>query len=1028
MKPSTLREMIHGLVLVALLSTGGWATHNPISSTRTGIWVGNLQDIQMQFINTNANGTRYFFMASVSNSEPLNTNQPTDVTNGNLVIDSLDYFGPGTAQMLTKDISPVGAGRTYFIYVEACEPGTAYTLGLINTGVCSNWVLISGSQATLPLSTNPGFQTISKTNVTSPSSVVINLSNPALSEKSAQNWFVTFTQSGVPANTSGKLGNPFGSGVGPYTLTVDDAYFAGQAISFRFSPNTAYILGESMFYKYNQETNTYTPPTTPFWTNPVDPVIVSTTPTHFTVTVAFNSHGTGADNPSGTVYRTQIVGPGGSSFDTTYSGTNPMSHKFTGLQAGTPYQACVTAQNLGGTNWNPSGTVCKSFTTLPINPTYSVTGVQTNQATFNVTLNPPTGITDYIVERCVGGVSGTCVQDVKKAWPQPNASIASTMGSLTPNTAYQFYIQFFEGLDNSAYSPQPDQGQGVNQFTTTPAVPTPTSFTAPTARQLAFAWGANGNPNGTTYEINYSLTSNFSTGVTTVTTTASSLTVNDGGSTPVSPETAYYARIFARNVTRPTWPDSAYANFSGPVTTPNENPTITSMSCATPVGSATTCDAQANDNGPKTDLRCVWSVNNGAAVTSGSPGDADASGNCPQVAISFPANNTYTVTLEVRDHQGVPVYLTATANRTVVVGPQPKTVTVTPNPQTVATGDSKTFTASVYDQFDQIIPGAQVNWTKSGTGDGTLSTTFGPSTNFTGTVPGAVTLTATIASVSGNASITVVAAGPYFMPGGTPKITLRLDGKSADLSANANDNVYGEPTYTWSLERGPGALQSVVPNGTTSARSAVVTFTMAGTYVLRCTLNNQHGGTASDVTPSLTVPPNLSKLTVSPSSATVKITQLQQFTAAGIDQFGQSMVPADVKWSVIGSGIINGAGVFSSNAIGTQVTVMAKSGDVPGYAVVTLVSFDVSAAKAYPVPFKSTLGSAITFAGLGNDVNIRIYTTSGRLVFSTHVTPSDGIFNWNVRNSSGESLASGVYFYVIESLEGKKDGKLIIIQ
>jgi hypothetical protein len=44
------------------------------------------------------------------------------------------------------------------------------------------------------------------------------------------------------------------------------------------------------------------------------------------------------------------------------------------------------------------------------------------------------------------------------------------------------------------------------------------------------------------------------------------------------------------------------------------------------------------------------------------------------------------------------------------------------------------------------------------------------------------------------------------------------------------------------------------------------------------------------------------------------------------------------------------------------------------------------------------------------------------------ISLNQDIYPWNVKNSSGESIASGVYFYVIESPEGKKNGKLIIIQ
>jgi len=114
---------------------------------------------------------------------------------------------------------------------------------------------------------------------------------------------------------------------------------------------------------------------------------------------------------------------------------------------------------------------------------------------------------------------------------------------------------------------------------------------------------------------------------------------------------------------------------------------------------------------------------------------------------------------------------------------------------------------------------------------------------------------------------------------------------------------------------------------------------------------------------------------------------------------------------------------------GQTFHVTATSNGKSGFATVSLVSFDVSGAIAYPVPYKSTMGiGGVTFKGIGNDAKIRIYTSSGREIFSTEVTPQTGQYTWPVENSGGEKVASGVYFYVIESQDGKKDGKIIIIQ
>jgi len=107
-----------------------------------------------------------------------------------------------------------------------------------------------------------------------------------------------------------------------------------------------------------------------------------------------------------------------------------------------------------------------------------------------------------------------------------------------------------------------------------------------------------------------------------------------------------------------------------------------------------------------------------------------------------------------------------------------------------------------------------------------------------------------------------------------------------------------------------------------------------------------------------------------------------------------------------------------------------------GIALVSVINADTSASFAYPVPWKSNAGVPVCFTdmGTGVDVNIRIYTTSGREVFHTTVTNTPDPasqkcqFSWDTKNSSGEKVASGVYLYIIESPTNTKHGKLIIIQ
>lgn len=90
---------------------------------------------------------------------------------------------------------------------------------------------------------------------------------------------------------------------------------------------------------------------------------------------------------------------------------------------------------------------------------------------------------------------------------------------------------------------------------------------------------------------------------------------------------------------------------------------------------------------------------------------------------------------------------------------------------------------------------------------------------------------------------------------------------------------------------------------------------------------------------------------------------------------------------------------------------------------------DLESLIVYPNPFRSTKHTQVTFEGLTTDVNIRIFTFSGELIYKAQIT---GQFNWkwNVKNTQGEKVARGIYFYLItdNNTGTKKTGKIAIIK
>src|SRR6185369_3828986 len=113
----------------------------------------------------------------------------------------------------------------------------------------------------------------------------------------------------------------------------------------------------------------------------------------------------------------------------------------------------------------------------------------------------------------------------------------------------------------------------------------------------------------------------------------------------------------------------------------------------------------------------------GASVTAGNDSLSNTSGVCPQITVSFPSDGSYTVTLEVRDHNGVNPYSTDTDNRTVNIGRIPTSVSVSPASITLQTGNAnaKSFEATVLDQFGAAIPNAPVDRAWVGSAGGSLS-------------------------------------------------------------------------------------------------------------------------------------------------------------------------------------------------------------------------------------------------------------------------------------------------------------------
>ena len=96
------------------------------------------------------------------------------------------------------------------------------------------------------------------------------------------------------------------------------------------------------------------------------------------------------------------------------------------------------------------------------------------------------------------------------------------------------------------------------------------------------------------------------------------------------------------------------------------------------------------------------------------------------------------------------------------------------------------------------------------------------------------------------------------------------------------------------------------------------------------------GGATWDLAGAHREAPVLTSIAVTPASAIVALAGTQQFTALGLDQFGNSL-PVSPVWSVDGGGSIDAAsGLFSAAAAEGSFTVTATDGAIAGHATVNV--------------------------------------------------------------------------------------------
>jgi hypothetical protein len=88
-------------------------------------------------------------------------------------------------------------------------------------------------------------------------------------------------------------------------------------------------------------------------------------------------------------------------------------------------------------------------------------------------------------------------------------------------------------------------------------------------------------------------------------------------------------------------------------------------------------------------------------------------------------------------------------------------------------------------------------------------------------------------------------------------------------------------------------------------------------------------------------------------------------------------------------------------------------------------SSSVNTIKAFPNPFRPSRRGHMTFAGSVANTRIRVYTFSGELL-KTLTTDVTGMVMWDGRNESGEEVASGVYYVLVDANGEQKSFRIAV--
>jgi uncharacterized protein YjdB len=277
----------------------------------------------------------------------------------------------------------------------------------------------------------------------------------------------------------------------------------------------------------------------------------------------------------------------------------------------------------------------------------------------------------------------------------------------------------------------------------------------------------------------------------------------------------------------------------------------------------------------------------------------------------------------------------ANGTATVIVNRPPAVtarVEVTPQTATIVTGGAQTFTAAAFDGDGAQRSGRTFVWTTSSAAIATVDDAGA----VRGAGPGTATITATDGTVSGSATITVLAPppAPVARVAVTPAARTLEIGQTVGLTAAASDAAGNVQDG-----RGPASWTSSNPAVATVSGAGLVTAVGAGSATVTGTIEGVNGTATITVNPPPPPPPApVARVTVTPASRTLEIGQTVGLAAAPLDAAGNPLTGrGSAVWTSGNPAVatVNAAGVVTAVGAGT-VTITGTIENVAGTATVTV--------------------------------------------------------------------------------------------